>query len=74
MFDTYLKMKSNNFFQISYRNTSDHEPYLLQVPGCDAVACELDTFIHVLKPITSVDWDAECKSVAKNNVLEILGE
>ncbi|KAL4120516.1 hypothetical protein QTP88_013189 [Uroleucon formosanum] len=33
--------------------SSNHEPYLLHVPGCDSVACELDIFIDVLRPLIS---------------------
>lgn len=43
-----------------YRNTSDHEPYLLHVPGCDSIDCDLDQFINVVKPILLTDWNKEC--------------
>lgn len=46
--------------QVSYKNSTDHEPYLLQIPGCDSVACELDQFSKVVSPYTTIDWYTEC--------------
>lgn len=69
MIELRLNTTGNYVVTISYRNTSNHEPYLLRVPGCDSIACELDIFIDVLRPLISVDWDVECKSNEENNIL-----
>jgi len=45
------------------------------VPGCDSIACELDIFIDVVRPlIPAVDWDVECKSDVENNILTFFSE
>lgn len=49
-----------------YRNTSDHEPYLLHIPGCDSVACDLDQFNNIVKPILLANWYEECHKVVNN--------
>lgn len=46
--------------QIFLRNTTDHEPYPLTVPGC-ATACPLEQFVQILKPMIPDDWEEECK-------------
>eukprot|EP00102_Acyrthosiphon_pisum_P024233 XP_016661443.1 PREDICTED: prostatic acid phosphatase-like isoform X1 [Acyrthosiphon pisum] len=69
MIELRLNTTGNYVVTISYRNTSNREPYLLHVPGCDSVACELDIFIDVLRPLISVDWDVECKSDVENHIL-----
>jgi len=57
-----LRKNTNDSYvvTVSYRNTSDHAPYLLHVPGCDSVACDLDQFIDIVKPILVTDWYKEC--------------
>lgn len=73
-YNFYINFKIINNLQISYRNTSNYEPYLLHVPGCDSVACELDKFTDVLKPMFTVNWYNECKANVKNNFLELLSK
>ncbi|OXU18767.1 hypothetical protein TSAR_012990, partial [Trichomalopsis sarcophagae] len=47
--------------QIYLRNSTQHEPYPLTIPGCD-FACPLDQFTQLLKPMIMTDgeWKAEC--------------
>ncbi|XP_025425537.1 prostatic acid phosphatase-like isoform X2 [Sipha flava] len=52
---------------VSYRNSSTHDPYLLHVPGCDSVACDLDQFISVVKPLLVTNWYEECQKDPENN-------
>lgn len=52
-----------------YRNTSVHDPYLLHVPGCDSIACDLDQFINIVKPIMLTNWYEECHKDVGNNLL-----
>jgi len=61
-------------FKVLYRNTSDHEPYLLHVPGCDSIDCDLDQFINVVKPILLIDWYKECHQDIDNILLIYFGE
>lgn len=49
--------------QLYYRNSSQHEPYLLTLPGC-APACPLDQFIVHCEPVIPVDWDRECQTAS----------
>jgi lysosomal acid phosphatase len=53
--------------KVSYRNSSTHDPYLLHVPGCDSVACDLDQFISVVKPLLVTNWYEECQKDPENN-------
>ncbi|CAK9817368.1 Lysosomal acid phosphatase [Anthophora quadrimaculata] len=46
--------------QVFLRNTTDHEPYPLTIPGCTTV-CPLEKFIQILKPLIPDDWIEECK-------------
>ncbi|CAK9833544.1 Lysosomal acid phosphatase [Anthophora retusa] len=46
--------------QVFLRNTTDHEPYPLTIPGCTTV-CPLEKFIQILKPLIPDDWVEECK-------------
>ncbi|XP_050432750.1 prostatic acid phosphatase-like isoform X2 [Adelges cooleyi] len=56
---------------VSYRNDTQRRPYLLHVPGCDAVDCDLHTFIDVLTPVLSVDRDFECFPEHASDFLEL---
>ncbi|XP_076241799.1 prostatic acid phosphatase isoform X2 [Calliopsis andreniformis] len=46
--------------EVFLRNTTDHEPYPLTVPGCTTV-CPLNKFIQILKPVLPDNWEEECK-------------
>ncbi|XP_031833159.1 testicular acid phosphatase homolog isoform X1 [Nomia melanderi] len=46
--------------QVFLRNTTNHEPYSLTIPGCVTV-CPLDKFIQIMKPMIPDDWKEECK-------------
>ena len=39
----------------------DAEPYLLQLPGCDAT-CPLDKFEELTRPLRPRNWERECRS------------
>lgn len=59
-------------FKVSYKNSS-HDPFLLHVPGCDFIACNLDQFIDVVKPILLKNWYDECYEHNKDNLLIYFG-
>ncbi|XP_066597461.1 prostatic acid phosphatase-like [Prorops nasuta] len=46
--------------QVFLRNSTEHAPYPLTIPGCRRV-CPLDKFIKLLKPIIPNDWKKECE-------------
>ncbi|XP_026671878.1 prostatic acid phosphatase-like isoform X2 [Ceratina calcarata] len=46
--------------QVFLRNTTDHDPYALTIPGC-ATSCPLETFVKILKPMIPDNWEEECK-------------
>ncbi|XP_043506375.1 prostatic acid phosphatase-like isoform X2 [Frieseomelitta varia] len=46
--------------QMFLRNTTEHDPYPLTVPGCSTI-CSLEKFVQILKPMIPDNWDEECK-------------
>nr|CAD7587057.1 unnamed protein product [Timema genevievae] len=50
---------TSSFLQVSYKNSTELDPYLLQLPGCDAL-CPLDSFVELTKPIIPDDLTTEC--------------
>lgn len=59
--------------KVSYKNVSTSDPYLLHVPGCDSVACDLDQFIDVVNPILLTDWYTECHNDSQRNLFIYFG-
>lgn len=60
---TMIELHENNDkwnVQVFLRNTTDHEPYLLTIPGCTTI-CPLEKFIRILKPMLPDNWEEECK-------------
>nr|CAD7587054.1 unnamed protein product [Timema genevievae] len=49
----------SSFLQVSYKNSTELDPFLLQLPGCDAL-CPLDSFVELTKPIIPDDLTTEC--------------
>nr|CAD7443696.1 unnamed protein product [Timema bartmani] len=55
-----LRNKSDEYFiTVSYKNSTELDPHLLQLPGCDAL-CPLDSFVELTKPIIPDDLTTEC--------------
>nr|CAD7407095.1 unnamed protein product [Timema poppensis] len=55
-----LRSKSDEYFiTVSYKNSTELDPHLLQLPGCDAL-CPLDSFVELTKPIIPDDLTTEC--------------
>ncbi|XP_020281945.1 lysosomal acid phosphatase-like isoform X2 [Pseudomyrmex gracilis] len=46
--------------QVFLKNTTAHEPYPMTIPGC-TVACPLNDFVKILKPMMPDNWKEECK-------------
>ncbi|XP_047355334.1 prostatic acid phosphatase-like [Vespa velutina] len=46
--------------QVFLRNTTNHEPYPMTIPGC-ATICPIDKFIKILEPMIPNNWKDECK-------------
>nr|CAD7424088.1 unnamed protein product [Timema monikensis] len=55
----YNKLLTWSFLQVSYKNSTETDPHLLQLPGCDAL-CPLDSFVELTKPIIPDDLTTEC--------------
>lgn len=68
------KVLTNNFLKVSYRNTSTHEPFLLQIPGCDSLACDWDQFVKVVKPLLVTNWYEECHNMSEKNYMTYFGK
>jgi hypothetical protein len=45
--------------QLFLRNTTDHYPYPLTLPGCETV-CPLDQFTELADPVVPKDWEQSC--------------
>nr|CAD7430231.1 unnamed protein product [Timema monikensis] len=55
-----LRSKADEYFiTVSYKNSTELDPHLLQLPGCDAL-CPLDSFVELTKPIIPDDLTTEC--------------
>ena len=48
------------YLQISYKNETDAEPYVLTIPGCQQ-KCPLDKFKLLTLDVRPSDWNAECQ-------------
>ncbi|XP_063242510.1 uncharacterized protein LOC134542291 [Bacillus rossius redtenbacheri] len=60
-----LREKSGSFYvTVSYKNSTETEPYLLQLPGCDSL-CPLDQFVELTKEVIPDDLDTECAEEAE---------
>lgn len=68
------KVLTNNFLKVSYRNTSTHEPFLLQIPGCDSLACDWEQFIKVVNPLVVKSWYKECHNMSEKNYTTYFGK
>ncbi|XP_063242696.1 prostatic acid phosphatase-like [Bacillus rossius redtenbacheri] len=53
------ELNSSNYVTVSYKNSTETEPYLLQLPGCDSL-CPLDQFVELTKEVIPDDLDTEC--------------
>ncbi|VVC34466.1 Histidine phosphatase superfamily,Histidine phosphatase superfamily, clade-2,Histidine acid [Cinara cedri] len=73
MFELRLNKTGSYVVTLSYRNSTKHEPHLLHLPGCDSVACELDQFIDIIRPVLVTDWVAECNNDNENNWFDRTG-
>ncbi|XP_063241774.1 prostatic acid phosphatase-like [Bacillus rossius redtenbacheri] len=57
---TELRALNNSYYvTVSYKNSTETEPYLLQLPGCDSL-CPLDQFVELTKEVIPDDLDTEC--------------
>lgn len=54
-------LASSNFtVEMFFRNESQKEPYVLQLPGCKQ-RCPLPQFLQLTEPVISQDWKQECQ-------------
>ncbi|KAJ9599296.1 hypothetical protein L9F63_010224, partial [Diploptera punctata] len=54
------KSSDQHYIKLFLRNTTEHEPYLLKLPGCET-DCPLDQFISLTRPVIPVNWEDDCK-------------
>jgi lysosomal acid phosphatase len=64
MFELY-EGKEDFLVEISYRNDSTREPYVLTLPGCDP-SCPLKKFKELTLSILPEDWTAECSEASSS--------
>jgi lysosomal acid phosphatase len=56
-----LREKNSEYYvTLLYRNSTEHPPHLLHVPGCGD-PCTLDKFILVTEYLIPENWDEECQ-------------
>ncbi|XP_063242521.1 prostatic acid phosphatase-like [Bacillus rossius redtenbacheri] len=53
------ELNSSYYVTVSFKNSTETEPYLLQLPGCDSL-CPLDQFVELTKEVIPDDLDTEC--------------
>ncbi|BES92556.1 acid) phosphatase [Nesidiocoris tenuis] len=58
---------------IWYKNSTNDNPWLLKVPGCDA-ACPLTKLERILKPVIPENWADECNNVPLTTRVDTPGE
>ena len=49
----------NTYLRLSYHNDSNHEPYILTIPGCEAM-CSFNKFKQIMKKYVPEDILKEC--------------
>ncbi|XP_052792268.1 prostatic acid phosphatase-like [Mya arenaria] len=64
------------FVQVSYRNETDSDPYILTIDGCDEM-CPLDSFLRIYMSLQTLDIEKACavnssEQVHSSPVLPIL--
>uniref|UniRef100_A0A2I3M935 acid phosphatase n=1 Tax=Papio anubis TaxID=9555 RepID=A0A2I3M935_PAPAN len=63
--------KGEYFVEMYYRNETQHEPYLLTLPGCSS-SCPLERFAELVGPVIPQDWSTECMTTSSHQVLKVI--
>uniref|UniRef100_A0A1D5QQZ0 acid phosphatase n=1 Tax=Macaca mulatta TaxID=9544 RepID=A0A1D5QQZ0_MACMU len=63
--------KGEYFVEMYYRNETQHEPYLLTLPGCSS-SCPLERFAELVGPVIPQDWSMECMTTSSHQVLKVI--
>ncbi|KAM3856133.1 lysosomal acid phosphatase isoform 2-T2 [Vipera latastei] len=62
IFELYQEDDGNFTVEMFFRNESQKEPYVLQLPKCKQ-RCPLPQFLQLTEPVISQDWKQECQIV-----------
>ncbi|KDR11063.1 Prostatic acid phosphatase [Zootermopsis nevadensis] len=59
LIELHHNKETGHHIKLFLRNTTDHDPYPLTIPGCDT-ACPLDQFRKLTDPVVPRDWKISC--------------
>uniref|UniRef100_A0A0K8SPS6 acid phosphatase n=2 Tax=Lygus hesperus TaxID=30085 RepID=A0A0K8SPS6_LYGHE len=62
LFELRKKRDGERVVAVWYKNVTDAEPTLLQLPDCNEV-CPLSRFEKILKPVIPDNWEEECNQI-----------
>uniref|UniRef100_A0A098LZ60 Lysosomal acid phosphatase n=1 Tax=Hypsiglena sp. JMG-2014 TaxID=1550645 RepID=A0A098LZ60_9SAUR len=71
IFELYQEDDSNFTVEMFFRNESQKEPYVLQLPGCNQ-RCPLPQFLQLTEPVITQDWKQECQISSTWNDTELI--
>uniref|UniRef100_A0A670Z2H6 Lysosomal acid phosphatase n=2 Tax=Pseudonaja textilis TaxID=8673 RepID=A0A670Z2H6_PSETE len=71
IFELYEEDDGNFTVEMFFRNESQKEPYILQLPDCKQL-CPLPQFLQLTEPVISKDWKQECKIISTLNDTELI--
>ncbi|XP_026527017.1 LOW QUALITY PROTEIN: lysosomal acid phosphatase [Notechis scutatus] len=71
IFELYEEDDGNFTVEMFFRNESQKEPYILQLPDCKQ-RCPLPQFLQLTEPVISKDWKQECKIISTLNDTEVI--
>nr|CAD7267907.1 unnamed protein product [Timema shepardi] len=60
LIELLVDQQQKYYVKVFYRNSTEHEPYLLTLPKCSS-SCPLDTFIQLTRDLIPQDWKKECE-------------
>ncbi|KAL8169611.1 UNVERIFIED_CONTAM: mitochondrial acyl carrier protein [Gekko kuhli] len=71
MFELYQEDDGNFTVEMYFRNESGHQPYPLQLPGCEQ-RCPLLKFLQLTDPVIAQDWEQECQTASTMKDTELI--
>ncbi|KAG8126014.1 hypothetical protein E2320_021173 [Naja naja] len=71
IFELYEEDDGNFTVEMFFRNESQKEPYILQLPDCKQ-RCPLPQFLQLTEPVIAKDWKQECQIISTLNDTELI--
>nr|CAD7398450.1 unnamed protein product [Timema cristinae] len=70
LIELLVDQQQKYYVKVFYRNSTEHEPYLLTLPKCSS-SCPLDTFIQLTRDLIPQDWKKECELRSTDKELKL---